>query len=540
MFSFLKRGHEARARSRLRQVFRGYSRLKAAGRLAAVQAAREELTTTPLGPGDRLAARWLGLQEADLELSVRQMVLLRLAGDGLPQAMLRASGAARGAVVFPLPRAWRDVLRKHGFRVAGARSAMLLGLHAAVHWVNGLRTLALQVREHRRGSKAAQGEPHAYFDGLVPACFPDGQGSFSEDGVVGWYARWSGRPASVTTALHAVPRLAVSSVGGIRVQFAPSPLPSLGGADLFAQLAFGVGAAAVALAQLLVGRWQPAMSLAETLRARQAALVPVERLARDYLFHNSNWIKRPLWTRVVQARGSRVIFYCYSTNIEKFSLDGRQSPLAFGWAASDWPLALAWDDGQARFLRGASARQPDVQVVGPISFIACRRLELDLPEPAIAVFDVQSMRPSIYRTLALESEYYVPQVAVPFVRDIAAAAARTGFNVLFKRKRDIGRRAHRTYTRAIEGLSDAAYWREVPPETSPLDMIRGSKAVVSTPYTSTALLGRWLGKPSIFYDPSGMCQPGDPAAHGIEVVRSPEALERWIASVLQPQAAFSS
>ena len=37
-------------------------------------------------------------------------------------------------------------------------------------------------------------------------------------------------------------------------------------------------------------------------------------------------------------------------------------------------------------------------------------------------------------------------------------------------------------------------------------------------FTSTALVARDLGKPSYYYDPSGIIQKGDRAAHGIPVI----------------------
>jgi polysaccharide biosynthesis PFTS motif protein len=50
------------------------------------------------------------------------------------------------------------------------------------------------------------------------------------------------------------------------------------------------------------------------------------------------------------------------------------------------------------------------------------------------------------------------------------------------------------------------------------------------PFTSTALLGREMGKPSIYYDPHGLVQKDDRAAHGIPIVTGPDELHAWIAA----------
>ena len=51
------------------------------------------------------------------------------------------------------------------------------------------------------------------------------------------------------------------------------------------------------------------------------------------------------------------------------------------------------------------------------------------------------------------------------------------------------------------------------------------------PFTSTALVGMHLGKPSIFYDPSGVVVKDDPAAHGIRVINNKDELKNWLNTI---------
>jgi polysaccharide biosynthesis PFTS motif protein len=37
-----------------------------------------------------------------------------------------------------------------------------------------------------------------------------------------------------------------------------------------------------------------------------------------------------------------------------------------------------------------------------------------------------------------------------------------------------------------------------------------------------------MNKPSVYYDPLGLCQKGDRAAHGIEILQGKNELESWI------------
>jgi len=63
-----------------------------------------------------------------------------------------------------------------------------------------------------------------------------------------------------------------------------------------------------------------------------------------------------------------------------------------------------------------------------------------------------------------------------------------------------------------------------------LRVIESSCAVISMPFTSTAIIAREIGKPSVYYDPTGGLQPDDRAAHGIPILSTVEELEAWLSS----------
>jgi polysaccharide biosynthesis PFTS motif protein len=171
-------------------------------------------------------------------------------------------------------------------------------------------------------------------------------------------------------------------------------------------------------------------------------------------------------------------------------------------------------------------------VVGPIWFQSSAAEIESLRTRAVAVFDVQPHRESSYRSLGIATEYYVPRVACRFLLDIHAALTECGGDMVLKRKREIGRSLHPRYRNAVEALGRAGGFTAVDPEISALRVIETCTAVISMPFTSTALLGRQLGKPSVYYDPFGIARNDDRAAHGIEVLSGPDELRAWLARVL--------
>jgi polysaccharide biosynthesis PFTS motif protein len=102
--------------------------------------------------------------------------------------------------------------------------------------------------------------------------------------------------------------------------------------------------------------------------------------------------------------------------------------------------------------------------------------------------------------------------------------------MLWKRKRNIGRIAHPLYRRLADQLAENSHVVLVEPDISANRVIEASFAVISMPFTSTALIAREMGKPSIYYDPCGLLQRDDRAAHGIPVVSGADELEAWIAT----------
>ena len=72
----------------------------------------------------------------------------------------------------------------------------------------------------------------------------------------------------------------------------------------------------------------------------------------------------------------------------------------------------------------------------------------------------------------------------------------------------------------------------VEPDISAIRVIESSVAVISMPFTSTALIAREMGKPSVYYDPTGLLQKDDRAAHGIEVLSNTDELNSWLSAVI--------
>ena len=133
--------------------------------------------------------------------------------------------------------------------------------------------------------------------------------------------------------------------------------------------------------------------------------------------------------------------------------------------------------------------------------------------------------------LADDDRFHIPLFVNQFLEHVSRKLAEHSYRMLWKRKRDIGKQSHPSYRRMQELISQRDNVFEVQPDTSASSLIANSYAVISSPYTSTAVIANEMGKPSVYYDPSKLLQKGDPASHGIMVIQSELELDEWLNSL---------
>lgn len=523
---------------------RGYRRLKSAGQRDSITNVREALTNTPLHRVcSRTSALLFGAATPDAALVVRQYLLIRVGLTSLNKALLLSLGRPGSAVVHPLPREWRTVLEQRGFRVNRTLSDLVWQGYIVAVWGYGVVSICRGVIASLSAMSRPSGRGHgryAYFDriaaGNLPQPGPDGR---SYD-VVTWYAQWPGRVSPLDTLCHDVCGAATGAVAGLPVVATSAPIPPLRtGRELLRYVGWGGAATVLSAIDILRGRWWHALLLSEASHAAAARAHAPAALARDYLIHNSAWIYRPLWTYETERAGSRITFYFYSTNTESFKRPDGYPVQANSWQVMNWPLYVVWDEYQADFVRRAVGTGANTQIAGPIWFSTTAREVPAIPARAVAVFDVQPWRSSGYAALGLVDEFYTPATVNRFLTDIHAAVRRCGAVMVLKRKRQVGHWLHPRYVALVEQLVHDGHFMAVDPDLAALRVIEQCRAIVSLPFTSTAILGRAMGRPAVYYDPHGVVQKDDRAAHGIPILTGPDELNAWMAAQLDPAASPS-
>jgi len=196
-----------------------------------------------------------------------------------------------------------------------------------------------------------------------------------------------------------------------------------------------------------------------------------------------------------------------------------------------WPFFLVWDKYQADFISNVAINRPRIEVVGSIPFSSNGQVLSKIPNRTIAVFDVQPVRNILYKSLGIEFDYYTPEVANQFLCDVYELLMAHHYNMALKRKRNIGKLIHPSYRRILEELDTSSSFISISSEIDASSLIDKSLAVISAPYTSTALIARERNIPSVYYDASGLLERNDPAAHGILLIQGKQKLAKWLQQI---------
>ena len=515
---------------------RGHRFLRDSNTLSLIRDIKRALTIQPLDIKQKMSSKFIfGENVTQAEIVCRQYLLARVAGLNLNRALLYAFGKPGSSVAYYLPPEWRKTIRDHGIKIASFRTSLLWQAFVGMMLSYGVLKIAkiildgiesaLKQSRQRLGS-------YVYFDGLGPGNLPQPCRDGRSHDIITWYIKWTDSVGNLDSICHGVTGVDHKAVNGTPVVPVLSPLPPLARfGTLLRFIVWAIGATLIATWDFLRGRWWHALLLNQAALAAQVRMQNSERLAKEYLFHASGWIYRPMWTYEAERRGARITFYFYSTNCEGFKRTEGYPTLNYGWQAMNWPHYLVWDEYQADFVRRAVGETTNISVVGPIWFHSSAKEMPAFGGRGVAVFDVTPHRESRYRILGADLEYYVPQTCLPFLSDIHKVTNDAGYMMMWKRKRKIGSIVHPRYRCFAEHLGVSKNVITVDPDISANRLIEASTAVISMPFTSTALISRKLGKPSCYYDPTGLVQKDDRAAHGIEIVRGQEELAIWLKSV---------
>jgi polysaccharide biosynthesis PFTS motif protein len=518
-----------RNRRELFAMMRGYRTLRIDNSLPRIMDTLIALVEMPLGiPNSKVSKHLFGAATEKANEATRDFLIERVGQYSLNKSLLVSLGKKKGKIVHPLPKIWREKIRSLGWRVSEIKSALMWQgfLFLCFGYGGFLLTKNLLLGIITSFRKIADNpERSVYFAGLTKYNLPQQEDSDSYD-LFSWYLQGHGRETEIQTIGHNVKSSPELSFKGVSVRFVDPLAPVKGVSKTLRLFLWGCMAAALCLFDMLRGHWWSPLMFGPCVQAFIAKHQPT--FAIDYLFNNSN-PKKPLWLYEVEANGAKSTFYFYSTNCDSFKTkEGYQATPAY-YRNMNWSRYLVWDQEQAEFVRRCVWNQAKTEIVGPVWYADSSAILPDLTCRTVAVFDIQPRRKSVYEVLGVALEYYTPAIGIKFLNDIHKVVVQHNWIMAWKGKRKLPQsqtsQIAKSYDSACERLAASPNMFVIDPDTAAIRLIERCALVISMPFTSTAIVARDLGKPSYYYDPSGIIQKDDRAAHGIPVISGVDELQ---------------
>ena len=510
-----------RRRSKLRAANRGRKTLKKEGRLDFWIELLDSLTRTRLDNAN-LPKFLLSKNGVDAELSIRQSIFVRSVYRQSFNKALLCSISTNKPLRYPLPKEFQNVVMDtKRIKVDRFSCTALWYGYGLLMWVygvfQGFKSIYYLFKKPKKLGR------YIYFHSLLSDNIPIDNKTHT---IINWYFQWKNRVNDIDTVCHSIGDPPDTKYNRTNMTYTDG-LPYLNGIQTIKYYFWFIY---LSLYSLLISLFNPypAIMLSESIKLIRVRLAKKDQLAEDYLFHVSNPCYRPLWTYEAESKSSRVLFYFYSTNCERFKTE-KDYPMEYPWHLMSWSHYLVWDEYQVDFVKKFGQGSPVIEDVGPIWF-SSNDVSVNVPLNSVAVFDITPKRLTMFILLGMNSEYYTPNIANQFLSDIQLVLSQNDVNILHKIKRK-EQSTDKRYRSKVNQLIRESNYIEVDPSVDATQVIQKTKACISMPFTSTAIIAKQEGKPSVYYDPSGIIQKNDRAAHGILVLSGIDELQKWVKSL---------
>ena len=473
------------------------------------------------------------IKTQDLYSCSRQFLMTRVLDFEFIEQLTLALYHPQKEIKHPLPPMWRDRLEKcHGLR-ANTLTNRLLWLKFLVYWFSfGYLSAVFEWLKNSIALKnnSLKRKPYSYFIQLTKGNFPLlEKGIDDENTIISWFEKQNEKNESICSNVKLEKDFKLNKT---TVFYSQSPWPRVH--SLFELLSLASWALLFlfyGIYQLIRGNYISPMLTREIMLARLVNTTNAQELPKRYMFHNSGFFFRPLWTYIAERKGSRIILYYYSTSdlwIQTKKGDmNRYNP----YQIMTWPEFWIWNEYQLDFLRSYLDYDFIYKIVGPMWFssssIACLNA---LPKRGVAIFDIEPKRDSYEYKVWNPVDYYCLSLSKSFFKDLSDIAKKHKVNLFIKRKR-FNQLAHRGYLKFMNDLAKQAHIYIIDPDIAAKSLIEKSDGAITMPFSTPANIAKGLNKPSVFYDPIAKTIKGDPAAHGLEIISDKKNLEEWILSL---------
>jgi polysaccharide biosynthesis PFTS motif protein len=510
-----------------RKIIRSYNLLLNQNKLKVLSIINENISKTKLNIPSNLFSKYIfGSALLDGEIALRQQLISSLIYLKLNKKIL-LNYSENKKLKFPIPKQWLRIIESQGIKVSYTWSSFYFKIYIIKLFFSGLISIFINLFDLLFKYQSNTYKFIQFID-LMPSNLPIDDRDIESKNVINWYIKNRLKTNYSKIIKHNVKGVSQISINGVKIVSNTKIYPSLSVINFIFYSLSSFFNIMYSFVDLCRGRWWHPFLLKQSLLSNRMKYAKPEDIAEEYLFSNSNWIQRPLWTYEAASKGSKVTLYFYSTNCEYFKDEYNDKIVPIGYNSMNWPNYLVWDKFQADFIKNLNHKISNIYIVGPIWFQSTKNTIKLIKNKSIAVFDVSPYRDSIYSTLGVPDRYYRSINNFKFLNDLTEIATKYNYIVKFKQKRDLKNSFELNYNNYIKKIKSNKKIQFIEPNISAFEVIDSSELVVSMPFTTPSIIAKEYGRKAAYYDPTGELLKDDPAAHGVLLLSNKIELENWI------------
>ncbi len=510
-------------------LFRGYRRLRYSSQANLIQKCKYELSLAITGVNKQSASPDIFFSaQTEADLVIRQYLTKRTGEKSICLSIYNAVGG--GIPIHHLPPHTYQILQNLSIPNWAFGSWLRWQISLILYWLYGCMIFFKLARSTASKKTDQCSHKTVFFLHLPLNAIPRSETVFQRQDLISWYVRWKRRNPSCDSISHQHKNCVDNEVCGMSLKYRAAGWPSFFAMhEKFGYFFWGVRISIMALFDIFRGRWWHALLFSQAVMAKRIALSQRENLPAEIWVNHENYKYKPVWVYEAEAKGVKSFLYFYSINNQTVQPATHEISISGYWHLMNWPRYLIWNEEQKNILKEYIQHKAEFVMSGALPFTDSDDDLSPLSSPAIAVFDIPSFTSEFFLLFGQAFKYQTDNVVEQFYQDVIHAAKANYFLVCTKQK--AGRKStHLTsrYIKLHDKLKKTKGVCGVKPDIAAHRLIMSTQMTISAPYSSTSLIAKSMGKPSCYYDPTMLLPDRTKFSHGVEIVKSLEALTEWI------------
>ena len=494
----------------------------------------DKLVKTPLRPTKKSYL----IKQDKLDLARVQFINQRQLFLELNEAVLLAFAHKKRKIKIGLPKVYLNVLEKEGFK-ANTFQNKFRWRYFGIKWfvygnIKYLKFIYDCIKLRVKPKKEIA--PFDYFDNLTNKNLPQAQKQLSKSTIEWYLDKFPNK--NKKNIYHSVKGSKSVQLGQNKIDYIHHPFLKRATLSSILYLTWWlIKLNGISIIEFFVGNLMYCILMKEFPYLLWSQKCNREELPQKVFFHNTSSAFRPLWTYLAEEKSIEVILYFYSTNNAVFkSPKGKYYTELYNKGYMNWPKYYVWDNHQKDFINyTVKEKNYDVEVVGPIPFeskLIFKKHEKE-QRKIISIFEVNVFKDDHHAKIGHPYDYYVPSTLFKFHQDIfEIISSHKNLIGLMKRKRK-DFKTHKDYYNQVNKLYSGENLKQIDINTDVESLILSSIATISIPFTSTAIIAKHYGIPSVYYDPVRYIQPDDRGLSGVPLIQKKEDLALWLNSIIK-------